>query len=288
MWAASGKLAELPPPKVGKGQASTPSYLKSAAQPGSVLPRTDLRLANTDIETFRTGTDTRVILRKFAMANSDMAAAVYAHARAAVSGRYVAVAKDPDGKFNIPATQLLQQLLQRMDVIKDYSDGFSGISSLRSISESLVKEIMYYGAAAVELVLGKDRLPRAIVPISVSQIQFVADGTFLAPKQVVGSVEIDLDIPNFFYVALDQDLLEPYASSPLEPAIQPVQFATEFMNDLRRVIKKAVSPRLKVTMEYDKLMKLIPPEYQQQQDGAIKFVQTQIEQITAQLEDLRP
>jgi hypothetical protein len=57
-------------------------------------------------------------------------------------------------------------------------------------------------------------------------MEFKSDGENLSPQQKIGGEIRDLDIPTFFYTALDQDLLEPYSSSPFESAIQPVLFST--------------------------------------------------------------
>ena len=63
--------------------------------------------------------------------------------------------------------------------------------------------------------------------------------------QDIGGVETNLDIPTFIYTSIDQDLKNAYASSYLEPAIQPILADAEFTNDLRRVLKRAVHPRVK-------------------------------------------
>ena len=81
-----------------------------------------------------------------------------------------------------------------------------------------------YGALAGELVLDKSRMPLKIQPVSVPTISFKPDGKGLKPMQTVGQDEIDLDVPTFIMIALDQDLLDPYSSSPLESAIKPVVF----------------------------------------------------------------
>ena len=55
--------------------------------------------------------------------------------------------ENPDGTYNREGTNLAQQLAQRMDYMPDYSTGFSGTWSLRSISESLAKELVEETAA---------------------------------------------------------------------------------------------------------------------------------------------
>lgn len=261
---AASQLAVVAPPKVKPGQMSFPSFLRTASKTSTAqLPRRDLALAATDMQTFRDAGNTRKVVQQFATGNADLSASVFAYLRTAITKDYVAVAKNMDGTFNPDATNLLQQVLTRFDVVGDYTEGFSGIASMRANSESLGKEILFYGSCALELVLGKDRLPYALRPISVTTIEFLRDDKDPAikkPRQRVAGQIIDLDIPTFFYTALDQDLLEPYSDSPLQSAIQPVQFATEFMNDLRRVVQKAIHPRLMVKIAEEAIKKSLPPE----------------------------
>jgi hypothetical protein len=254
--AAGAGGGQLPPPitpNVKKGEQTLPSFLRTAT-PQAILPQSDLALATTDILSLRTGTTT-TDMQALVAASPDLSAAVFAYLRTALTD-YVAVAKNRDGTFNVPATQLLQQIITRMDVLPDYKIGFNGVSSMNSLSESLAKEILTYGACGLELVLDKARLPQQLAPVSVTTVKFGTDGTRRLPQQRLGGVVVDLDIPSFFYTSLDQDLLNPYAASPLQAALQPVIFAADFMNDLRRVVKKAVHPRLEVVIDSDKVSKL--------------------------------
>lgn len=259
--AASPTLPVEPVPKTKTAQQSLPSYL-TTAKPNetSPLPITDRRLANTNIEDYRTD-GTQKLIRQLVAASPDLSAAVFSYIRTAVTSGYTAVAKNMDGTFNREATTLTQQILVRFDKVQRYTDGFSNVSGIRELSESLSKELLQYGALAGELVLDKSRLPYRIVPISVPQIDFVPQKvTGLRPRQKLGGQFIDLDQPTFIYIPLDQDLLTPYASSPLESAIQPVQFATSFMNDLRRVVKRAIHPRMKIEIDSEKFLKQVPAQ----------------------------
>ena len=55
-------------PKVPRKALALPSFLKSAPNPANTLPRTDRNLANSDITTFRTESDSRETIRKFVAA----------------------------------------------------------------------------------------------------------------------------------------------------------------------------------------------------------------------------
>ena len=149
-----------------------------------------------------------------------------------------------------------------MNILNDYSIGYDDSLSIRSLSETWSLDLLMYGGMAGELVLDKARLPDKIQPVSLTQIRLYpsTDGKKLVPRQILGGVEIDLDIPTFFMVNLDQDPLQPHASSPLESAIQGVIFANDFMNDVRRIVKKAIHPRVIVTVNEEKFRAGIPPE----------------------------
>lgn len=286
---AVSQLAPVPPPKVRPNQQSLPSYVTSAAARGdSVLPRTDNQLANTDATSVRSGSDSRDVIRKFSKSTPDLSAAVFAYQRLAVSEKYTAVARNEDGTFNREATLLLQQLLSRFDTVQDYSDGFSGIQSIRSIAESLSKELLWYGACSMELVLGKDRLPRSLQPISVTQVQFKQDKTWLKPVQKIGSEEIDLDIPTFFYVSLDQDLKEPYSDPPFEAALQPVLADHEFFNDLRRLVKKALHPRLDVEVNAEKFRATVPSNVLADPELLAAYTTSVMRQVEEKVSGLNP
>jgi hypothetical protein len=286
--AASGKLAPAPTPKVSPKQKSFPSYLTNTETNDQVLPLQDRRSAQLDHASYRLGASTRQVIRDFAAVNPDLSAAVFAYCRVAITDTYSVRAYNVDGTFNREATALVQQIATRIDVLGNYDDGFSGVSSLRSTSESLVKELMYYGGMALELVLDKTRLPRTFAPVSITQVQFKADDRWLKPVQVIGGEEIDLDQPTFFYCSLDQLLTEAYAASPLEPAIQPVLFSIEFMNDLRRVIKRAIHPRLNFKIDEDKFRKNIPAEFLHDDEKLRGYMNGVIAEIEATVADLSP
>ena len=286
---AATAMPKVETPKVPRRPLAMPSFLKSAPNPANVLPRTDRALANTDVTTFRTESDSRETIRKFVAASPDLSSAVFAYLRTGITDSYVAVAKNLDGSFNVEATASLQAIIQRFDVLGSYSNGYSSGLSIRSLSESLAKELVMYGACACELILDKTATPSRIQPISVLQIQFKAekDGT-LNPIQKTSTGEIDLDFPNFFYISLDQDIGEVYASSPIESAIQAVLFSEDFVNDLRRVIKKVIHPRQLVVIDEEKLRASIPADIMNDPQQVTEYFNTVISGIETKLNNLRP
>ena len=287
---AATQLAPVAPPKVKPGSQTFPSYLKTTKPSTAVLPQNDRRLASTDTTTLRNGTDTNTIIRDFVAASPDLSAAVWSYLRLGLPQTFTAVAKNPDNTFNREATLLVQQLITRFDLLPDYaSDGFTGPQSIRSNSESLAKELMLYGSCSGEVVLGKDRLPRKVQPISTTQIKFVADADkTLIPWQYIGSEKIPLDYPTFIYVSLDQDLLQPYSSSPIESAIKPVIYSEQFANDITRIVAKVIHPRQKVVLDEEMLRKNLSQEAQMDPEKANEELNAIISEVESKINSLRP
>lgn len=286
---AASQLPVIAPPKVKPGVASYPSYLKTTKPTEAFLPKLDRQLANKDITTLRSGSKTKTVIRDLAAASPDLSAAVWAYLRVGIPEGYTAVARNLDNTFNREATLLVQQIMTRFDLLPDYSEGFSGPQSLRSTAESLAKELIFEGACSAELVLDKTRLPRRIQPIAVSQIEFIANkDKTLSPVQLIGSEKVNLDIPTFVYITLDQDLLQAHASSPLESAIKPVLFSEDFAQDIHRIIKRVIHPRQKIAIDEEKVRKYLSVEAQNDPDKAVAELNSIVSSIEQKINGMKP
>lgn len=264
---ASGMLAPPTPPKVKSGQMSMPSYMTTATAQTAARPKNDANLANVDIvSTYRFGADTDTTLRALVRANPDFAAAVSGHLRLGIPEKYVAIAYDLQGNFNLEGTQFCLQFLDRINTMPGFEQGFNSTNAMQSLGESLAKEMLIVGGVGMELVLNKARQPAFFAPVSVGgqRFRFYDDwsgGTkTLRPVQVVGGEEIDLDVPNFFMTWLDPSVIDPYPQPPLESAIQPVLAASTFLNDLRRLCERHVYPRIHCSVDTEKLKALMTEE----------------------------
>lgn len=289
--AASTALPVLPPPKVKPKQATIPpSYPTATPSPLARMLANDRQLANTDILSFRAGATTSATLRNLAVASPDLSAAVSANLRLGITEQYILKAWNPDGTFNPDATRLAYQLVQRMDLIPDYTEGYNTTNSLLATSEALGRDMLLNGAMCMELVLDKNRLPTKFVPLSSSQIIFYPDPASKAvvPTQLLGGVYTPLDIPTFFYVSLDQDLLSAYANSPFEAAIQPVLADSEFTNDMRRVIKRAAFPRLAISIDEEVLRQTVPAEILADADKLTAYRNSVTEAVQSVINGLAP
>lgn len=292
LQAATG---DLPPPnepkRVKKGQQVLPSHLKTA-KPSTTAALTleERRLANLDITTYRTSNTSRQIIRDFVGSSPDLSAAVKSYVRVGIPSNFTAFAKNLDGTFNPEATNALAQVLTRMNVLNDYALGFDDNPSIRSLCESWAAELMMYGSCSGELVLDKVLLPSHVQPLSTTQIKFYpsSDGKRKIPKQEISGTTIELDIPTFFYTSLDQDLLNPYSDSPIETAIPQVIFNASFMNDLRRVVRRAIHPRVDVEIDEETFLKSVPLDVRNDQDKFDAYMEQAISNLAEMVNGLEP
>lgn len=280
-----------PPPKVKAKAQAVPSFNKTLSpSTKSPINRTDNALINKDLTTLRVGADSREVIRKFARSSPDLSAAVTAYVRTGITSGYTAFARNMDGTINPEATAALMQVITRMDVLNDYTIGYDDSLSLRSLSEVWARELVTLGACCGELVLDKQRLPEKIQPITSAQVRLFPskDGRKRIPKQFVGGEYIDLDIPTFFMVMIDEDLQEAYPISPIEPAVQAVLFSADFMNDIRRIVKKAIHPRVTAVIDEVKFRASLPIDVKADQEQLEAYMAGIVGQLEEKLNSAEP
>lgn len=278
-------------PKVRAKQQVLPSFMTTAKpDPKSALQLNDRRLANTDLTTLRNGSGTRKIVADFVRASPDLSAAVTSYVRVGITSGFVSYAKNLDGTFNPEATASLAQIITRMNILNDYTIGFDDSLSIRSVCETWARDLLMTGGMSGELVLNKALLPDKIQPVSTAQIVFYpsTDGRKLRPAQKLSGEEINLDVPTFFMVALDQDTFEAYTVSPVEPAIQGAIFSLDFLNDIRKIVKRAIHPRVVVTLDEEKFKKMAPPEAQSDSQLMASWMNDVLETIRSRVDGLEP
>jgi len=285
----AASVVEMPPPPKARSSASIPTYLRSASQsPDTFLTQDDLRLANTDIETLRFGQTTSATLRSLSKASPDLSAAAAAFNRVGIPEHYTVLSRNLDGTLNEQGTQLVQELCRRFDLLGPTDGGYSAYPSIRSNSESLGKELYLLGACSLEVVLNKARLPEALMPIAVDTIKFKYQKKRKIPFQSLGGEEISLDFPTFFYVSLDQSLRTAYADSPVESCIQPMIASQAFANDLRRVFRRAISPRIKSTLNHEKWLASVPSDIRTDPEALEAYQNRALSQVETLINGLNP
>lgn len=285
-------LPEIVPPKVKRGAQAAPSHIKKSAGAtgGTKLAENDRNTARLDVLSMRSATTTKETIRNMSKVAPDLSSSNYGYTRLVVTRNFTAVARNQDGTTNVEATQATQALLNRFNYLQDYTDGFSGMSGIHALAESLVKEIRIEGSCALELVLDKALMPNRLQPISTSQIEFYADNSGYAyPVQKAPDGNgINLDIPTFFYESLDQDLTTAYSESPIEAAVQAAVTDAEFTNDVRRIVKRAIHPRIDVEINMELFRKTMPLDVRDDPEKEMAFTNKYINDVSDSVNGLEP
>ena len=285
---AAAELPTQPPPKPPKpGGASFPGYRTSTAGSTSKIRKPNFDVANVDLTaTYRTAVNTATQVRNLSRISPELAGSIAANNRVGIPEKYIAIARDPDGTFNVDATRLALQLLRTMNTAPDYINGFSQVGSLRSVPEALAKEMQQQGAMALELVLDKQRLPLQWVPVPTATIEFYEDGKGTKPVQKMGGDEINLDIATFFWVALDPSLYDIYPQSPMESAIQPVLASTTFLTTLRKLCERHVYKRYDIQIDEEKVLARIPSDLAGDEEATTNFLNKLLQEIEDTISNL--
>ena len=151
------------------------------------------------------------------------------------------------------------------------------------------------GAVAVELVLDKARLPFKLQPVSPAKLKWRIgktstgkSNTKIVPYQQAQGEEVILDIPTFFYAALDSDPTATYPKPMLESAVNAAVFHAETIEDIRRVVKRSGHSRLIMKLVTEELLKAAPPEVRVDAQKLAEWMeQTRTDLVTA-VEGLSP
>jgi len=224
----------------------------------SAIPNDNVALYNATIRSLRGTGAVSQALRLMVRKEGTLSSAVFNFVEIANSGLNVLAYDSITNAFSPEATRLAQSLLASMDTLDDYT-GYSDQMTVGSLTETALRETVLTSQCAGELVLDNARLPSQIVLVPFESLKWesagdggkypVQRGTYTQSGE-----DVPLDIPNFWVSTLHQDLTTAYATSIMEPSLDSVYYFEEFIEDMRRVVRKAGHSRTLVTLNSE-----IPP-----------------------------
>ena len=285
---AATALPPIAEPKVKRGWKAWSAFFRSTRPSQADVARPERRLANTDVTTFRARATTTEQLQLFAAASPELSNALWTSNRLGIPEKFTVSVRNMDGSINPDGTKFVQALVARFDYLYDPVEGYTGFSGLKPISEALARDLMMTGQMSAELVLDKALFPSRIQPFASSSVLFRENNGKFKPYQKVGETTIELDIPTVVIIQVDNDLLTPYATSPLEPAVRAVIFSETFMNDLTRVVRRATYPRVKVSIDEEKFRKNLSPEAQMDPEKAGEEMAQLVSEVESMINGLQP
>jgi hypothetical protein len=291
-WANTVQAATLAPPplpKAPKGSTTYPGYRTDVVAKTSAIAKPSVATVTLDrVTDVRNRSNDYAVLKAMTKASPELSAAVSLTLRTAITPSYTVIGRNLDGQVDPAATAMAHELLRRMTYLGNADGSFGFQQGLQSLSESLALDCLHTGAIGLEVALDKARVPANFNPVAVNTLIFYEEDNAFRVVQKIGGTEVDLDIPTFIYVTLDQTITEAYPTSPLTSVIQAVLTDFEFNNDMRRALKRAVLPRLNSTIDTEKFRKATPPEIAGDPEAYANYQNLAIAAISGVINALAP
>jgi len=282
-------FSDLLPKKKPKAKGLfLPAFLRKAAT-GAQITDERKNIANDDFTQVRYGASSEEILREFAEKSPDVSHATETIMRFIITDSFTLIAKDLETDTIDPdATANVQMFASRINKLPITFDGFSPQTTINSISESLVKQLLTNGCCMSELVLDKALLPSYIQTISTNSLKYESKGDRYIPYIKDIGDAIYLDSPAVCIISLSQDPETPYSKSWYRAAIQSIISNQEFTDDLRKSFRKASLPRVTAQIDTEKFKESLPPDVLFDQEKMKAVMNATTADIQSTLNDLNP
>jgi hypothetical protein len=276
----------LPRSLATKAKASVPG---SNQDPGSIIPRQDTTLVFETVRQLREiGRKTEAI-RTLARIDGIVSSAIFALVQTANSDHSVKAYDSGTHEFSDEGTDLARSVAASMDTLYDYTKGYADKNTLGAVLETGLREVALTAGIAAELVLSKERLPEKINLIPYEQLQWkVKSGGGKFPVQQAAGGEIELNIPTFWVAESHKDANVAYAASMMEGALNTAFYYAEFIEDMRRAVRRSGHARIIVTLDAEKVKAAAPAEVQSDPDKLVNFMEQTRADVTTVIEALEP
>jgi hypothetical protein len=265
-----------------------PSFLRKVAT-GSQVADDRTNRSNEDLTQLRYGATQEEVVRDYVKNSPDVSHAHESIMRFTITDSFTLIAKDLEtNTINPEVTKLSQMFAARLNRLPIRFDGFSPQTSINSVAESIISQMLTNGCGMSELVLDKALNPSHIQCISTNFLKYESKGDRAVPYIQDTGAAIYLDTPAVCIVSLSQDPETPYASSWFKSAIQSIISSQEFTNDLRKSFRKASLPRVTATVDIDKFKATLAPETLYDPEKFKKALESTLADIENKLNGLNP
>lgn len=223
---------------------------------------------NASIADSRTISGRTALLRYLARTEGPLSTAVHNLVQVASNGYSVSAYSTGTNQFDVEGTNLANVIIARLNTLYDYSEGFSGKLSFKSLIEGMLREAVITNGVGIELVLDKARVPQQVQIVPLETIEWYNDSAGKPiPAQNIKlpsgqSQTVFLDIATFWISRMAGDPADIYPRSMMEAAIKLLIYFEEFLEDVRRVVRQSGHARQVVSLDVDKATKTAPREVQ--------------------------
>lgn len=287
MAEGTGKQATLPTRLVNKLQSNTPA---SGTDRGNAIPRDNTRAANQSIANFRFQNNDVAAVRALDLVDGTVSSAIFSFVEIANSPFKVTAYETMTHQYSEQGTQMARSVVSSLDTLYDYSKGYADKRSLTATIETALQEVITTGALAAELVLDKMRLPDKVNVVPYDTIEWVSrgDGTKYPQQQSTTGDPIKLDLPNFFVSELHKHANRAYASSMMTAALNSSYHFNDFLEDMRRALRRQGHGRLNVKLVTENIIAMAPDDVREDPAKLKSWMDSVQQDVIDALADLNP
>lgn len=279
----------LPRSLAGRVRSGT---VVSKYQKGSDIPNLD-RLSVVDGNTVRSLRATNRIIeavRLLARLDGILSTALFDMVQVAHTPLHLRAYDSQTHAYSRDGTLVARNVLAAMNTLYDYTVGYADKRSIKSVTESALRECALTGAVAGELVLDKLRYPSRlqIVPFETITFQSQGDGTKYPVQRGVGPEDIPLDIPNFWVIESHLGADSPYPRSIFEASLSTLFYYSEFVEDMRRVVRRSGHSRLVVTLDAARVREAAPESAKKTEAAMAAYMEKVSSELQSVISSLEP
>ena len=229
----------------------------------------------------------RRLFKLFAANDSSFSASLYTHCRMLSDDYRVTVYKSNDSLYTEGQTYI-DELVRAFNYEDDYT-GFSQPNTISDqigrISRNLLTSDNSSGAMFIQL--NKDYQAYKFHIIDCDRVYF--DRTMMIKKKksipyiYENNKKVELDYVNFLWQPLDPDAEELVGNNPLRPGLRNTFTKTEFLENLRKVLRNQAWPKVKVVLDEEAVINMAPPDVKNDAKKLIEFLNDYIGKVEDQL-----
>ena len=252
-------LTEIVAPKKARpGQQSQPPGRE--VERGQDLTRNSEVLFRQTVDTYLTQNKIADAVRAAVRQMGTVGTAHFNLIEMAMTG-WKATAYDPaTNEISEEGQVLLNALLVRLNTITDYSVGYDDKIGIDRTLEMMINDVICSGGHGLELVLDDSRVPDRLVTFPYDTLTYRQGGDYRYPVQRGTGEERELNYPTIFVGDFHRAVNDVYAWPMFESALREGRAYEQFLQDMRRAVKRAGHGRLVITLDYARITEVAPQE----------------------------
>lgn len=272
---------------VGKAKVVTPA---TSTEKGQSIINSSAALQFQTVKNLRDSGRVLDAIFKLAQINGATSTAVFDFVAVADSGFKIKAYDSSTHQFSADGANLAASVLASMSTLYDYTKGYSDRPSIGTLIPDMLQDVVLTGGIGAELVLNKSRFPEKIVPFSYAGVNWVSDGAGgrYPAQSVDGSNEVELNYPTVWVSELHKLVKNAYASSMLEACLNDVFYFLEFVEDMRRVLRSAGSPRLVLKLDFEAIAQTAGQETRNDESKMVNYMEARRKEVETVVNGLQP